>query len=511
MQIEKLPLKNYSQKKYNVIVRRTDKGAILAKIDDDNINQTDNKVSIRLPIAMVEKFESLISLHIPTFKFSKDAFMYMMSKIWKITNRKNFNGLQKVPLSSIILKHEFGNNYKRYLDWLMFVGMIATDNHYIKSGNKKEGKCKCYGFTEHYKIKESQRYILSDNCITTKILAYRQVFIGNVKDSTMVSHFYDMLVNFKVDIEGATNHLNQLVSSGQLEQHKCDIELDKAKRINGEIDHPAELFISSCNFGRVHTNLTNMSRIVRDGFLTLNGEKVVGIDIRSSQPALFYSLVKDWRNKVTSTIGSNVWNYLFTEPKEEKCDERSRYVNKNNMIIGGTPVYTNNGVDTITSPLGYSTYGSMLHQLDLDLALYKKWLSDDIYLKIASVWSEVDKGRHTTRSNVKKAFLVYLFGQNDKPYCFKMNAIFRKYFPAMHQLCMHLKRDHHSHLAHSLQRIESNLVLKGVCAAVDRELSIDYGTVHDSILVREQDFEKVSLIFNRILKERGIETVALHH
>ena len=51
-------------------------------------------------------------------------------------------------------------------------------------------------------------------------------------------------------------------------------------------------FFHLCDYGRVHTNLTNLNGNLRK-YLMYKGESLVNLDIRNSQPLVFASILKD--------------------------------------------------------------------------------------------------------------------------------------------------------------------------------------------------------------------------
>lgn len=221
---------------------------------------------------------------------------------------------------------------------------------------------------------------------------------------------------------------------------------------------------------RFHSNVTNMSKDLRP-FLRVNGQPLVNIDIKNSQPYL-------------STL-------LLTHPEK---------------VVG---FVIDDKLDRLLKTIKIPKSRDIAHYIDLVT-------SGGIYEYLMAEFSK--EGLIMDRKETKKQVLRILFARNREPkdeINLQARSIFMKIFPNVHQVFFRIrgpmreKKYLNSHnkcvtfrrFAILLQRIESKLVLDVIMKRVYKELpGVFVLTIHDSILT-VNDREVVDSVFKIMKKE----------
>lgn len=476
-------------------------------------NKKNNSITITVPEGIDGYLDTALCMHPPKFKFRwfKDNFMFIIGKIVNLSlNNPKFKRLDKVPISSIILMKEIGRHYRKYIDYLLQYNIITCDNHYIVGGTGIEGKCKCYGIGSKFKKTPKTTYTINKKTIITKYFKWKEAMFGKIADDEMLSKLYSMLNRFTIDIDGAELYLRKLLDTNadpDLNEEKIQIELRKCHVINNK-DDKTSIFIVRDDYGRIHTNFTNLSRHVRDNFLFLDGERVIGIDMVSSQASLLYTMLLNYINKVDdATINKrnsplNKYAMILEELDYLKTDIRSKYVNSHNFYTGD-PLYSLKFEPSI-STLGYNNYTDMLSIARSELSKMEGILKSGIYEYFQMTWKKWNR-EDKTRSQMKKLWITYVFGKPDQLNK-KMRIVWEREFPMLNRIILHFKKIDYRILAHTLQRTESNIVFNDVCSAINDKLNIPYCTVHDSVIVQEQYVHSTKVIFETALINNNVVT-----
>lgn len=240
-----------------------------------------------------------------------------------------------------------------------------------------------------------------------------------------IEHGYIDLINSKYSSE--IDRFNALIASG------TRIE-------NGEI------FYSVDNTsGRFHSNVTNLGKDLRP-FLRVNGEPLVNIDIKNSQPYLSTLILTD-PSKVSWMTTNPVFALLLQSLKVSHNDDVKKYVS---LVVSG-----------------------------------------GIYEYLMEAFAE--GGLNLNRSETKVHVLRILFARNRKPKDptnAKARAIFIECFPTVHKIFSKVrgaekgdKFQNFKRFAILLQKIEAYLMLDIILKRIYRELpGVIAITIHDSVM-----------------------------
>ena len=445
----------------------------------------------------------LSTLTFKDFLVKIDKCIYLINKINNLQELKKFKLLDKVPLYSKILRYELGPDYREYLNLLLNNDIITTDNYYrVGFGNNKVAKSKCYGINPKHVTGEKFEYEIKQTCLVKKIVKWRESQMANIKDGALLEGIYGMMDKITIDIDASTAYLDDLLKKKKITPHARDLEYRKCMKIHNK-NTLDPLFLTKDNYGRVHTNFTNISKHIRENFLYINGEKAIGIDIKSSQPALLHCVFKDYIDTVKGTQSFTNNNFLEMEVLDgTPIDIRDKYVSKNNSYSGDHIYdgYVNYSLDTF----GFDSYKDMVESAERELAEYKLWLETDIYTEFCS---RMDKP--ISRASMKKQFVTHIFSTGWGEYLSEIRQIWFKFFPTLHKILSSFKKEDYKNVAYRLQRDESSFIYGDLYNTL-RLSGIDtFTTVHDSIIVPQSKVEDAKNLFNVVLKRNNIPTVAV--
>lgn len=464
-----------------------------------------DQVIIKVPEKLKNEILIMLNINTPSFPYSIDGFLYIISKIIQMPmyNRK-YEKLNKIPLYSKILRRELGKHYKRYLEYLIENGYLETDNHYIVSSPEQDGKCKCYSLTHKFKKCKLIDHVITKNTILRKILEWRRDFLGKTVNDEMLGKLYDMLKKFTIDIDNAKIYMQKLVNAGVLTQSKMNIEMDKCKRINSKNESDLAIFISKDSYDRVHTNFTNLSKYIRENFLYVNGKKAMGVDIISSQASMLYTLMDNYVDDLNIHAHKNISELLDMNTFAPRIDIRQKYVNKRNKY-NGEHIYDGRLNSSIPS-IKNETLDTIIIKARNELVQFNTILRiGGVYEYFQEKWNMIHQ-EEKSRSYIKKQWITYVFGQGKGKAIARMDYIWKLEFPILTNLMNNLKQGDYKALSHKLQRNEANLIFNKVCPRIDNEFHVPYCTVHDSIIVAEDQVDDIAYLFEQVLDENGVIT-----
>jgi hypothetical protein len=364
-----------------------------------------------------------------------DKYYYILSQIYfRRVFDKRIENDSFVCLSGKILHNILGGDYKRYLQFLLVNGVIETDNQYI-IGQKSKG----YRLTEKYRHRKFEQVQITDKNIIENVTMFRAEQENKIK-LNQHRYIYDCLQQIKIDTEGARNYIEQnIYNNEEYSSYNISVDLIESKSFFFTVDNTA---------GRVHNNITNLSRNLRP-FLKYNNERLVEIDIANSQPFLFNILINDY-------------------------DTYS-----NDCLIG---VYDTNSI------LSYGT------SKKTDILIYRDSTSSGKFYEYLMDNLEI----YEDRSLFKVRFFKKVFYSKENLYYIsEERKRFTELFPNVSQIISYYKKDDYRNLAISLQRAEAEIMINKVIPKL-AELGIYALTIHDSILTTPDNTETVKGI---ILKE----------
>ncbi len=458
----------------------------------------------------------------PTFSgFEKEKLLYIIHCIINIPNyNKSITIVDGfVPLSSAALQ-DIIPSYKKYLDYGITSGLLATDDLYL-AGLKCKGykiilpygtDLKSYDLqTYHMKKSYNQHISKLKKSIRGFEFLERWFSKGIEFDTTAAKkfladeytlkqqnfHLWDSkkVYNYKaLDVDGSKGTYEAVYKDPFLQYQQGNLSILKM-----EINHYSCTI--SENGKRFHSVLTNMRSVLRN-FLTFNGERLVSIDIKNSQPYLISLLLQpsfwDSQKIIKNTARKDV---IFRKKTFKKVKSLGSSFNNNSNII-----YTN----TIFSIDNLAIHKQVSYFMLLDIKQTLLNIGFDSYIesvKNGLFYDDLQQRFATElgvqlsdRKEVKQSVFQVLFTPNQF-YGQKQAShkrLFAQLYPEVYRTLKAIKKNDSKLLPLLLQEIESYIMLDVVANRMKKEYpKVPIFTIHDSIVTTASN----QMIVEQIMRE----------
>ena len=236
------------------------------------------------------------------------------------------------------------------------------------------------------------------------------------------------------------------------------------------------------NVGRFHSNLTNIKKELRH-YITYDGETLVNVDIKNSQP-LLSSVLFDPSFYTNKKKGQRVNLYDFPSVFEYLVNSNKyTYTHTIIMLVKTLQKLENKEVKQY---LRMAKSGNFYQELSK--AMYPK--------------QAFDKG-------IMKELTFKVFFSSNRAIQGMSNWTkkdFKRRFNGIYNMFAAIKRKNHKALSHILQRIESEIMIQNVCIRISSEHpTLPIFTIHDSVLTTDGNQEYVA----KIIKEEAFKITGL--
>lgn len=363
-----------------------------------------------------------------------DRIRYLISLLYSERIKdKRYSASSFIPLNSIMLKAALGGRYKDTIRQLISEGIIESDNRY-KVGSKSIG----YRIAPEYASKK----FISTQITNKRIIDFTKQSHDNVAETEwklIHNYLYNCLLQTSIDSRKAYEFIAAYCADNDTyNAYLSSINMIASGSYFLKVDSTA---------GRVHTNISNMAKVLRP-FLKFRGRPLIEIDIANSQPFIFNALIDSFvsRTEIEKSSLHHTNNILKTETQQ----------NLQFHIPHPNPYVPQNKTDN---------------------AIYKEITSNGVFYEslMKSVW----KG--TSRDEAKLLFFKLLFSRNHREYLKQEKDYFAHSFPTVYEAINYFKQDDHTFLAISLQRAESDIMINQVATQLAAK-DVFLLTIHDSIL-----------------------------
>ena len=266
----------------------------------------------------------------------------------------------------------------------------------------------------------------------------------------------------------------------------------------GEAFHPAhqisvehirqgDLWFTVDDFGRVHTNVTNLSRALRP-YLAVQGERLANVDISESQPLFFGMALASAKHRNTQSFCPTYGGRPFPFDRSDRSTDRPF------RPLDGKGRQTTRRQETERPPADHHHMldNTMMDNtmMDKDTLLGggfdRKGLPPDMrrYIELCEargLYQLVADRLGKTREEAKHGVMVVFF---DKPWHRnKVSEVLEGLFPTVMQDIRDIKRQDYRRLAHFAQRIESAFMFGHVIPRImTLRPELFTATIHDSVL-----------------------------
>jgi hypothetical protein len=444
----------------------------------------------------------------PSFKpYKLDKLCYILHLINAIPLMdKDIQYEDFVPINAKKLQEKI-QNYKKYLDYLEHdLNIIESDNHYVV-GEKSKG----FKFVEEYRTPVNFMQV-KDFVFRNKLKAQKNRKIESVKHLDFLTKWFNTKLQIDYDF----------VNEFLVEEHSLKIK-DKAfweyDRVRKKYKHPTNQMIHAQmsaqrlkwqdynlllddNVYRLHTNLTNMPSRVRNA-ITYDGQKLISLDIKNSQPYLSTILLSRdfWIVQKFKPNKNNSLSIALDEPQScyfssfNKINKDFKEIESTKLNISNINIYSSDSYIMLGEILQSLVDKEFQHYIDLVVSgkLYE-YLEQAFLNELGIALKD--------RKEVKAAVFQVLFTSNQ----FKgqpeaaPKRLFEQKFKEVYDVFAKIKSKDKSLLPRLLQSIESHLMIN----VIAKRISVEYPntpiyTIHDSISTTEEYVSVVEQIMTEEL------------
>lgn len=388
----------------------------------------------------------------------------------------------------------FNHEYAPYLKYLVRIGILECDNHYIP-----DEKSKGYRFTALYNQSDLKQIRITKPAICKKLDA--EYFSGRKAHPDLAYWF-----NYKLRL----NHRNATERNEQFfaelwEQHDPAL-LSKYKHNKfklGEFSNQNFYFRKDDFAGRIHSNLSNLPKIFRP-YVSYDKQPLVSIDIKNSQPYLLTRILQpDFFDKAGKTFirsGLLYGNVADVAMLEKKQRETIAIKKKKGKCLNSPKRLRSMKQAQEQAKKLYETLKQSIAAIpEQELQNYKTAaLGGNLYELFMQQYA-LQHGITITRKQAKLFFLKILFSSPKwkDTHDTAGKLLFSKLFPSIFVVIELSKRIYKNHLSCLLQCMEANIILHRIAARIAMERpNLPLFTIHDSIVttVGNQDYVKNVLL-----------------
>lgn len=452
--------------------------------------------------------------------FKIDKMVYILNLIYSIpANNKDMHCYDGyIPINSKILKKKV-HNYKSYLEYLCRNNILETDNFYIMNQ-----KSKGYRFCENYRNNGIANYSIKDRMLIRNITKSRREKMETAKKLKYITKYMDK--KLQIDYKAAKEYAEEDYRLKTKHPELRDVDEKNGKYKDPHTQYNANILNIERlkNFDyymsvdqkvqRLHTNLTCLKSTLRN-FITYDGQQLVSIDIKNSQPYLSMILFNEnfWKTKKTKN------------PVEAAGLENITCINKVPATVPTLPIAISisNVSMMCVSKIIYKLITSDTSYINT-LIMCLKSVNLPINTDVSAFCNLVSKGKLyeeiskrikmelnieiTDRKKLKEIIFQVMF--TDNRFIGQTEAapkrIFKKLFPNVYELFKCIKKKESTLLPLILQSIESHLILKVIAKRISIERpDLPIFTIHDSIAttVGNEDYVS-SVMMEELTKAIGI-------
>lgn len=417
--------------------------------------------------------EGFLKKYPPDFSYKIDHFYSIIDYLCKGMEKEDLDDNKGYINLNAQKLQKANHNYKKYLDHLVKNQFLRTDMKYIV-GKKSFG----YLINEYKTYKASPKRIeIKDYTIRKKKIAEIKEQEKELKQSAKSHPYLTKWFNEKlqIDIQGAELKVEELFpeQTGPIKgtrKGKASRWTKRYKAIQSINKFANQEFYYGAddNVGRFHSNFTNLKRELRH-YITYEGQKLVNVDIKNSQPLLSTLLLnkKFWTKNEGGLLSIHYFPSLLNNLSKFNLDYY--YII---MLVKALKKIDN---QLISEYIDYVNSGEFYKKISLKLyptRTFEKQAIKDMFYKLFFSKNRV------------------IQGHKNKP-----KRDFRAHFPKVYEIFSMIKRKDHKTLAQLLQRIESIVMIQKVAKRISEEKpDLPIFTIHDSLATTVGNQDYVSLI-----------------
>lgn len=416
---------------------------------------------IAIPTDTFEKLEKVLQNNPPNFKCENEGFYGIIRDI----SSKMFDSEDgMVSLSSAILQRKYGEKYRLMLDYLVQNNLIKENHQFL------ENKCRSFTIETTSKRSRKETTIVEIN-LNTQFGKYVKKRHNeeqrNAKTQlryirTLRNEFYDMNFNFQSAVDDLNSKKDLITEEQYFAIYDDLICLSKGNSVR-------RYFSRNTTNKRIDTNITALKSYFKR--YIISDQILYSFDLKNSQPVIF--------NVILNLINKEIKKDVLTP-----------------ALFYGNPQLK----ELVTQcSKGFAKDQKSVIQLQEEIENYKKHTGKGTwYDHLATIYNDYYNTDYFNRDKAKTMWMALAYSSNRSKNYNPMKVAFERYYPKLTSIFKTFKKKNYKYLAIILQQIESNIFIDQLAVKL-----IDKGiiplTIHDSIIIRENDLTDAQQIMNQVL------------
>lgn len=219
------------------------------------------------------------------YKEKKLKVTYLVDIVHNLLLKYYFKKDNTFNLSSTILKEKYGFMYNLYMSYLTEKEILIMVKNYKNGRNARIYKLnedvinsKILRFKNDDKVL-LKKYRKSISLVENKEELIYNIILPDIK-KRLVNNLFDVDIDYKKSI---------YFLDGTIQ----DKDVYNRNKYSVESINDKHIFYHFDSYGRMHTNFTILKSFIRKNCITINGNEVVELDIKNSQPLFLCKLIRE--------------------------------------------------------------------------------------------------------------------------------------------------------------------------------------------------------------------------
>ncbi|WP_276133510.1 hypothetical protein [Polluticoccus soli] len=405
-----------------------------------------------------------------------------------------------VPLHAATLRKTLGENYSSFIDHMKSadVGLIIRTGDYYPGLQSTQ-----YSLGTDYRDQPGKFRPITNPAIKERLARWKHDDWKEQKQR-LVDYYYitrwlysgKLAINMEAaltELPGYRERKVSVINNSNWSEEKKSRELqkldDELKRMTKHITcFDPSVGVKVDDRGRLYSSVTKINSILRT-FITYDGQEMVCIDLKGSQPLHFLFCTRQ-------EFYSKTDEFSLHKLKPEQAKHVMEYTNVKHLKT----VYKTLSIILLKNTQTLTDKGFQLPNFATIIREGRLYEHIQEYFELHYPTSKCCNSRSKAKLWVMEMFYnkVVRFGKQKV----KHWRILKVLFPEVAALITILKAERYQDLAHLLQMIEAKMLLEKVCKNIfNANPSIPIFTVHDSILTTREHASTVKEILLATYRE----------
>lgn len=212
---------------------------------------------------------------------------YIIDIIHTSIQRYNISEKNIITLNALILKKKYGSHYNKYISFITEKGYISLINDYSTGKTSRTYRLTDKILKSDYKIYENNDKVL----LKKNVMDYTKPTKSEELNKLIIEDLSKVEINYEFALDFLNRTKNLMTKESY---HKNLLAVESIAK--------GSIYCVGDDYGRIHTNFTNLKSYIRKNYLSINGDKLIEFDIKNSQPYLLTRIIHENNNNTINPI-----------------------------------------------------------------------------------------------------------------------------------------------------------------------------------------------------------------